>query len=1840
MKLYFKSFQKGISDWRERCVWMVDSRRYESTDEGITEKIDKILRSPYSFDASGISFLEKQKLSSKNKRRLNQIAEFHISLIASRSDITFPSRVLFEMKESTLWRFLNPGLKNNIKALFSDQVKRSEGYISKSVGALSSTDLTNMTRLYRFMRTSNSKDTDTFQKLADKLLEKAQSIINNYQISQEGVDIFAENLSARDRLFVLEIQELFPSQVELQKIDKSHVLSTIGNLVIKKLSDDFNSSEFKNKLEYLPLWEVLASLNRGQIDAEALPNFEAMIKQSQAAQFMGWIDNWRKSSNGFVLLPEHIKALQDIKKDADKLAGNEELKRVVGDFEDTPEGKKKFEDFLVDWEKDKEHFYKEETSSEGKKKRRKINIGEARKEFEKNYESIDKIIDAFKQTRDELKKNSIIKRLYKIDGFKTKWDEALYEGDTDRLRNDITAQGNETPYDRLKEKLDFKKIREFLSESNEESIQGVGTEEISEARRLINTFEQTPVGEDFKNKKRQAKQKIEDDINYVSKNQEKLSEHVKMARQLFYKGENAEKYLKEYKKGLKGRSANHRLEAADLAVLYEKSHLSNPDENPSGLTPEDQDFVNAVNDALESELSEKILEFREAFKKHVIAGLLDDAKDGNTLTTERGFVTWLEQLNDKAILENDNLKNILDELKELLAVSIYDRTDESTTSSLTIKEILDATKTSFKDQILKEVSPILSKEFNEKVEGVLGESKQTELQNFLHYYDRTHQTLYDLDQDHKKKTFDKYVNEKRSFDRFEDGLKQRNNEAVGGVTREKLIHYIYEKTGIPKNDIELGLSFLNAETYKRDILEGNLSSVKNTLNNIPGMDKVLSAAPKEEREKFIFNVGRLIAKVGANHDFNKVVEGQTAFLLHGDEKFPGFETMNDMSLQLSPLTQEVNNLHERFGQKIKDISLRISGEKSGSKISMRDLEQELFSDWEDNIKPRLEYVSSDAEALLNDIFPDQKEHFNRNFIQNFKSKINFFQEYVDVFRESYKGKDLEGPASVKDLENLLTGFSDIPRAFNIDTGQFHKMQVEATESLKHVPDTLAYVQDELGMLEPGGKEKAKKNFEALKKKYKPVIDTYLLRAEKNGKRLEYDLKKLDEDRFRRIYGVDKSKGQKQLQDLKDSSFNFLTNFSGQKELESFASRTGWENDGSKPDTDLGKTGFFERGFFDQWFHEYSSGDPQKMNEAISDMNVFSGMANENYMKEVKKQNNQLQKFTKDYDEFEKNNPDWRNAPIKSLIGAPVRLWKGFQNLSWHWFSIMDIYQMAKDFMEVWERERKKIEEQAVAALGSKIFGDSAIGKEFARRAEEAEETRVGEYKKRMEDKPAYAWRAVLYRTSNQDEARAMMDLLSEAGQLRWDDPGLLRTLNRLQNKIKFNIPEDIVNQSYSQLSKMIGQACLEPLWSKKVFDNWDQSQKGNFKKGLEQHDKNFQNLVDEKGITQALGSMLERWESGDDTVNPLEFANYLYQAFKVGEINGPEDPRWFYLIVGARLENPQGKTLLPKDFFIFMKGELRAEVPYFDFFTEKSADYWMKDGRLVPKGTPGGHPGSDGWNNSDIDGWVNFLRKGVSSFSDESSISKRSVDFFYQFVTTSPNARIRLDKQGRKLGSDSDHDDAWMQSAGISYNNMTQALNKKSEGADIMSQPWANSFLDGFPRAIESLYRDIEECQKIYGDVPGWEEAKNQKLIDIGERIRIGFIAAQTLSGNVHDNTSQHPMILDIGFWNDPNSSANQARNTLTDMVGGIVSGEVEGFDSVKGWVGIKEYGSSNFKEIQKLPGFSPVNTAILDARNSSAFNDPRKIEAMLRRQIGLSGSVNSGTPTRNWDFKNLEKAA
>lgn len=716
---------------------------------------------------------------------------------------------------------------------------------------------------------------------------------------------------------------------------------------------------------------------------------------------------------------------------------------------------------------------------------------------------------------------------------------------------------------------------------------------------------------------------------------------------------------------------------------------------------------------------------------------------------------------------------------------------------------------------------------------------------------------------------------------------------------------------------------------------------------------------------------------------------------------------------------------------------------------------------------------------LDDLFSAPLEAFSRTHLQHIRSTLESFRLDFDVREGSFKGE-------IK-LASEAFSFTD---STNPNASLMQQMLGSVVGGFAVGSEYDVFQKNESGELNLD----ADKNVQIDEAKFKGkwseertkiggLYEGYKERVQKMRSRIAEDMTKLSADDFNAKYGFDLTHGQELLEEY-DGSLKKLQ---------------GW----------WGK--FSDEKYADHWVDRYKSADEAGQAVLVSELSDWKDVA-----ENTKKLKDSSDKFI----EWEKNYQEgvYGDSWTKWMIRNKKKFSGKFQSTFGTWqittFSLYDVYQVWTKFWEGRETIRKRRSDQEVAKLGQFFtFGQSA--KEFRRMGEASEEQRTKEFEDNYGDLENYKIREYLYKTNDQDEARACINLLNKSGWLQWGDPALWRTLMRMGGGEYFDIPGDKVNLDQQQIEEKVRRCCRN-IWSDKVFERWQTEKQGNLESSMKQYNDEFDRIEKtDKKPADILSQMLESWGSGNvdsDEINPVKFESFLKQAFEKGKINGNPDARWYFLIMAVTVRNPHtGHTLLDPDIFNRFQG-LMDNFPYIEFFIDSRSE--KVDGKIVPEGSDP-RAKARPWTQHDFDCWAKRLTTASGKYSvKDSTVQENLSKFFYDTVLMSKDATTRMSRK-INVGGSFDHDDAFSFAAGFSEESVAQKLTTKSEGGPQLTDDFWMNFLVGQNQHLFGKQKQIEEGDKKYGkENPEWQKTRESILLDVGRYMRATFVATQTLWGN------------------------------------------------------------------------------------------------------------------------------
>jgi hypothetical protein len=947
---------------------------------------------------------------------------------------------------------------------------------------------------------------------------------------------------------------------------------------------------------------------------------------------------------------------------------------------------------------------------------------------------------------------------------------------------------------------------------------------------------------------------------------------------------------------------------------------------------------------------------------------------------------------------------------------------------------------------------------------------------------------------------------------------------------------------------------------------------------------------------------------------------------NGRISFPGTQKLREVSLQMADFNQQFRLLSAPLSAKLVELQQKLKIDKT-TDFELSAAYESFFEDF-DTINPQ---IASEIDYFIGrletDLFSERDEAGNlvyKDFILHYKNHLqqgyNAWVQKISKLREAYQSGNsiMQNDWFLREIKN---NFSQLLGEISFDNGTigivqdrlkkrlFNHKTKDHNQKEKEIDgfaDTVKTL-NEYGVFE--SREAADKKMQDERERFNHQHTAAEKALKTIRARVASDLTRLGENDFESKYGMNKE----QAQQVVEQNIQNLQNFC----------------DRSKP--------FLKPDYFQDWWERYQQDDASRF-DAISEFQDFQYLNVE--LTEIADRTGDFEKWLKDWDEY----------------GHKEKQNRWYNRLGVTWVSLYSIYHMIKQNIEIVDTRNKRKQDRIAYNLGQKVFGNTVWGKEFRRMSEESEEQRVKEWETNYNELAPWAVAKNLYKTKDMDEAKACINLLLPQGFIHWNDPELWRTLMRLQSTYTFSIPEDLALEPELIKDKMRDACSL--IWSEKTFDDWNAQVDEGWDKEKSRWNKDYTDLASRSieggdARNHVLAEMLRKWKNGEtEDVYPGKFYSFLFLAFDQGELNGfPGDPRFYYLIKGVTTKNPQGQALLPPSIFNRFNDQLKSKVPHFDFFVDKTS--WKKDGRVVPKDTPGAHEGP--WTYEDMMAWGDMLGDAGGTFNAKKHDgTARTDEFFHQVINQSSDAIARVHRYFHQASQNLDRDDFAM--AGMTWNlaEVDQALSGRSEGTEQKDRDAWRTFLDEFDRFMVHQNSLLAKGDAEYGmSNPNWVSMRNKILTDVAERLRAHFAVTQILSGNMRTK-AQEATIFDETEWDASETkggyspSAAKSKQNVDRFMREFLSlsGKTEYLDVLdyKGYkmglnlkdIEAKAKSTGRFEEYQKIR--EKAKNIVSDEFGDSTFKNMNLVERSLKNYCnGREGnnvvSVDFAAGRRSTDF-------
>lgn len=362
-------------------------------------------------------------------------------------------------------------------------------------------------------------------------------------------------------------------------------------------------------------------------------------------------------------------------------------------------------------------------------------------------------------------------------------------------------------------------------------------------------------------------------------------------------------------------------------------------------------------------------------------------------------------------------------------------------------------------------------------------------------------------------------------------------------------------------------------------------------------------------------------------------------------------------------------------------------------------------------------------------------------------------------------------------------------------------------------------------------------------------------------------------------------------------------------------------------------------------------------------------------------------------------------------------------------SIMDLYNMGKEIIEFIKRKHHRKSKNRFSGLGGNL--PFQLNTEMNRIQQAAENEEVNTYKEAMDQWGTWQVLEKLHTTHSKDEAKACFFVLTEKGEIRWDDMAMWNTLNYLTSNFtnqgaKLFIPLTKEPQPHPVTGVPTSgedrtKDAIDAMWGEGNWAGWFSKNISTYNSSKSAYEfKGKQLEHDPKGtggLAGELTRLLAAWKNGE-YVCPHEYEELIDFGIKYGKMKAEQ--KMFFLMEGITATCPsgpmKGMTLLHLDRIGELDGVYLNQFPMLDFFTNKDKKV------MHPKYISGelDEPPMGGYKPEDFRA---FRDKYFAEESKKCEVGKDFSRFLWEWMIVDPNFRKRLSK-GLRRAENMDHDDA------------------------------------------------------------------------------------------------------------------------------------------------------------------------------------------------------------------------
>lgn len=439
------------------------------------------------------------------------------------------------------------------------------------------------------------------------------------------------------------------------------------------------------------------------------------------------------------------------------------------------------------------------------------------------------------------------------------------------------------------------------------------------------------------------------------------------------------------------------------------------------------------------------------------------------------------------------------------------------------------------------------------------------------------------------------------------------------------------------------------------------------------------------------------------------------------------------------------------------------------------------------------------------------------------------------------------------------------------------------------------------------------------------------------------------------------------------------------------------------------------------------------------------------------------------DPAEKQNEKWKKEEEnrqKSNVTLPhegtiAHIWNETQFLS-----CQDVAQLGKHIWEYWTRTWERKMKNRFAKFGSHL---PFISTEMLRIKEDTEHEEVGKFEHAMAHMGDFEIRGILHGSSNQDQIKACIQVLTEKGMMRWNDVRLWEAINRIPAlglSKKIPIPNDgnvyaTVGMSKSGMPKKgidYLKDAFENIWGDdNLYDSWVAKNKGAYKSGMDKYKSDAAALEnDPNGITGGMRMLLSEHMQGNQ-VDPQKYEEFIRYAIEEGKSNA--ENRLYYIVMGV------ATNLLTLDRVADLNN-LCNKQPWLDFFTQAKDQDKPVTLTAMQSQVPPYYNRT--FTVTDFQVMANFFDKDSDPTKKKYGPGKNVHDFFWKKIMPHETTQVRTLKASR--GAEGmDHDDAHFFMPCLDYRQVRNMCGSSAGDKKYFSPPGYLNVFPGFSEWSRTL---------------------------------------------------------------------------------------------------------------------------------------------------------------------------